>query len=525
MAHLIHELIYDAASRAPAAPALSYAGAVMSYADLAGAVAAVAGGLRALGAERHDRIAVWLHKREETVCALFGAAAAGCALVPVNPALRAPQAAAMLRDCGAHVLVTTGERLAGLAGALPDCPALRTVLVCGEPATPVAGVEVLGWADCLRAGARDGHRCIETDMAALLYTAGSSGAPKGVALSHRNLVAGAQSVARYLGIAQQDRLLAALPFSLDYGLNQLTSAFAGAAAVVLLNPLIARDIVEAVECERITGLAGVPAMWNELAALELSRAAATLRFITSAGGVLPRPTLATLRRALPATRVYLMYGLTEAFRSTYLAPEQLDHRPDSIGKPVPNAEVLVLRPDGQPCAPGEPGELVQRGPLVAMGYWNDPYRTAQCFKPLPARAGLPLAETAVWSGDTVKADEEGYLYFLRRGDDMIITSGYRVSPDEVEGVVYGTGLVEEAAAVGVAHPVLGQVIAVLATPRRGCALDSSLLYGACQARLPEYMLPAMVDVRRAPLPRNRHGRIDRALLADELAPLFAEVTP
>jgi len=526
MAHLIHELIFDAASRTPAAPALCYAGAAMSYAALAGAVAAVAGGLRALGAERHDRVAVFLQKREEAVCALFGAAAAGCAFVPLNPQLCSQQAVALLRDCGARVLVTTGERLAGMDAQLASCPELRTVLVCGAPTAPVPGLEVLPWGHCLRAGARDGHRCIETDMAALLYTAGSTGKPKGVALSHRNLVAGALSVARCLAIAPQDRLLAALPLSLDYGLNQLTSAFAGAASAVLINQLLTREIVEAVEQERITGLAAMPPLWSELARLDLAGAAATLRFITNAGGALPRATLDTLRRALPATRIYLMYGLTEAFRSTCLAPEQLDRRPDSIGKPVPNAEVLVLRPDGRQCAPHEPGELVYRGPLVALGYWNDPGRTAECFRPLPAHAGLPLAETAVWSGDTVKADEEGYLYFIRRcDDDLIHTNGYRVRPSEVEEAVYDTGLVEEAAAVGVAHPVLGQVIAVLARPRRGCALDSALLYNACQARLPGYMLPAMVDVRRAPLPRNQNGKIDRALLAGELAPLFAEATP
>jgi acyl-CoA ligase (AMP-forming) (exosortase A-associated) len=529
MAQLIHELVADAGVRTPAALALRDAGANHSYAALAAGVEAAAAGLMALGVERHARIAVYLPACAQAVHALFGAAAAGCAFVPLAPHALPQQAAAILRDSGARILVTTADRLAALAPALRRCPELRTVLLCGAalhlaPAAP--GLQVLGWDECLRGGrGQAGHRCIETDMAALLYTAGSSGPPKGVVLSHRNLVAAAQGVARYLGNTAQDRLLTALPLSLDYGLNQLTSAFAAGAAAVLSNHAELAAIVGAVEREEITGLAAVPSMWIGLAHEDWSRAGATLRYLTSSGGALPRPVLDALRRALPRTRIYLMYGLTEAFRSTCLAPDQIDLRPDSIGKPVPNAEVLVLRPDGRPCAPGEPGELVQRGPLVALGYWNDPARTAERFRPLPPRPGLPLAETALWSGDTVCSDEEGYLYLLGRGDDVIRTSGHRVSPADVEEVVYGTGLVQEAAAIGVAHPVLGQVIAVLATPRHGCRLDSAILFGACRAALPGYMLPAMVDVRRAPLPRDPHGQIDRALLAGELAPLFADVAP
>jgi acyl-CoA ligase (AMP-forming) (exosortase A-associated) len=529
MAQLIHELVADAAARNPAGLALRDAGVNHSYAALAAAVDAARAGLMALGVARHDRIAVYLPQCAAAVQALMGAAAAGCALVPVAPQALPQQVAAILRDSGARVLVSSAGRLAALAPALARCPALRTVLLHGaaEPAAPAwPGIEVLAWDDCLLAGrGQAGHRCIETDMAALLYTEGGSVRPRGVVLSHRNLVAGAQGVARYLGNTPHDRLLTALPFSLDYGLNQLTSAFAAGAAAVLSNHAAPAELVQAVAREEITGLAALPPLWLELVDADWRRAGATLRYLTCSGGALPRTALDALRRALPRTRIYLMYGLTEAFRSTCLAPEQLDLRPDSIGNPVPDAEVLVLRPDGRACAPGEPGELVQRGPLVALGYWNDPAATAERFRPLPPRPGLALAETALWSGDTVCSDAEGYLYFLGHGDDVIRTGGHRVSPADVEEVVYGTGLVQEAAAVGVAHPVRGQVIAVLATARAGCRLDSTQLFGACRAALPGYMLPAMVDVRRAPLPRNPHGQIDRALLAGELAPLFAEAAP
>lgn len=532
MAQLIHELVDDGAARTPAALAVLDAGVKHSYAALASGVAAASGGLMALGVERHDRIALYLPQCIQAVQALMGAAAAGCALVPVAPHALPQQAVAILRDSGARVLVTTADRLATIAPALARCRALRAVLVCGGAARSAAavlrapGIRLLGWDECLGGGrGQAGHRCIDTDMAALLYTEGGSARPKGVVLSHRNLVAGAQGVARHLGHTAQDRLLTALPFSLDYGLNQLTSALAAGAAAVLSHHAHPDAIVGALAREKITGLAVVAPMWLGLARADWRRAGATLRYLTCSGAALPRPLLDTLRHALPRTRIYLMYGLTEAFRATCLAPDQLDLHPQSIGKPVADAEVLVLRPDGRPCAPGEPGELVQRGPLVALGYWNDPVATGERFRPLPPQPGLALPETALWSGQTVCRDAEGYLYYLGRSDDLIRTSGHRVSPAEVEHVVYGTGLVQEAAAVGVAHPVLGQVIAVLATARAGCRLDSSLLLGACRAALPRYMLPAMVDVRRAPLPRNPDGQIDRVLLATELAPLFAEAAP
>jgi acyl-CoA ligase (AMP-forming) (exosortase A-associated) len=521
--HLLHELIIVAAMRAPAAQALRCQGVGLEYASLARRVDAVARALLALGLKRDDRVAVYLEKREEAVLAMFGAAAAGCVFVPVNPLLKPAQLAHILRDSGARILVTSGERLAGMIDITQQCPDLRSVVVTGTDQSCAVTVHVVPWSDFLRAEAGHlAHRRIESDMAAILYTSGSTGKPKGVVLSHRNLVAGALSVANYLGNTEQDRILAVLPLSFDYGFSQLTTAFASGACAVLMNHLLSRDIPEMVEAERITGLAAVPPLWIQLGQLNWPHAT-TLRYLTNSGGAMPRATLAALRRALPDTQIFLMYGLTEAFRSTYLPPAQLDRRPDSIGKAIPNAQVMVLRADGTPCDPHEPGELVHRGPLVSMGYWNDAAKTAERFKHMPAAAGLPLAETAVWSGDTVRSDEEGYLYFVGRSDDMIKTSGYRVSPTEVEEVVYATGLAAEAAAVGVRHPVLGQAIALVASARDGQALDGTTLAAACRANLPAYMLPAWIDVRTGALPRNPNGKIDRRLLADELANLFAEV--
>jgi acyl-CoA synthetase (AMP-forming)/AMP-acid ligase II len=215
-----------------------------------------------------------------------------------------------------------------------------------------------------------------------------------------------------------------------------------------------------------------------------------------------------------------MYGLTEAFRSTYLPPSEVDRRPDSMGKAIPNVEVMVVDAEGRPCAPGQEGELVHRGPLVSLGYWNDPVRTAERFKPAPGQpGGLCLTEIAVWSGDVVTTDEDGFLYFVGRRDDMIKTSGNRVSPTEVEEVVHGTGLVKEVAAIGAPHPTLGQGIVLYVTPRDGAAVDVEALLGECRSQLPAFMVPHVVLTRPA-LPTNANGKIDRSLLRDEASGTF-----
>jgi acyl-CoA ligase (AMP-forming) (exosortase A-associated) len=523
MNDLLHHLIMRSASTTPQAQALVYQKKSMTYEALAEAVARLTAALVGLDLKRAERVAVYMDKRFETVIAAFGAAAAGGAFVPINPLLKPDQVAYILRDCNVRILVTSAERLTLLEPALHECQDLHTVVVVGG--RPQAGSErrVVGWDEALAgAGAALGHRVIDVDMAAILYTSGSTGKPKGVVLSHRNMVAGARSVAQYLENRPGDRILSALPLSFDAGFSQLTTAFHAGASVTLINYLVPRDVIAAVEQERITGLTAVPPLWIQLAQLPWPEAARnSLRYIANTGGRMPKATLDALRAALPRTLPYLMYGLTESFRSTYLPPAEVDRRPDSIGKAIPNAEVLVVREDGMPCAPNEPGELVHRGALVSLGYWNDPEKTAERFKPAPGQAsGLVMPEIAVWSGDTVRMDEEGYLYFISRRDEMIKTSGYRVSPTEVEEVVYATGLVGEAAALGIAHPVLGQAIVVVATPRDGAQLDGEQLVAQCRKRLPAFMVPAHVAVRTASLPRNPNGKIDRKQMAHEMRNLF-----
>lgn len=535
--HLLHHLIRHGAERAPTAPALRDGARALDYAGLAAQVDALANGLLGLGLGRAERVGIYLDKRLETVVASFAAPAAGGVFVPINPILKPEQVGFIVRDCDVRVLITSRERLASLAAVLAQCPSLRQVVIvdpaagsAASPAAPPAAPPAsdaqpqdwVRYADLLDAPARGAHRVIDTDMVAILYTSGSTGRPKGVVLSHRNMVAGARSVASYLENGPDDRLLAALPLSFDAGFSQLTTAFHAGASVTLLNYLMPRDVLKALERDRITGLTAVPPLYIQLAQLEWPAAIGEhLRYFANTGGRMPRETLTLLRQRVPAAKPFLMYGLTEAFRSTYLPPEEVDRRPDSIGKAIPNAEILVLREDGSPCAPDEPGELVHRGALVGQGYWNDAEKTAERYKLLPVGAagresGLQLPEIAVFSGDNVRMDAEGFLYFIGRRDEMMKTSGYRVSPTEVEEILYSTQLVGECVAFGVDHATLGQAIQVIATPPAGAAsLDEAALLAACRARMPAYMVPAGFSAQPGPLPRNPNGKIDRKLLSTE----------
>ena len=523
-ANLLHELAIVAAGRASDRIALAHGEDSISYGALTSQIESFAYGFRRLGLARSERVAIFLDKRPEAVIAAFGAAAAGGVFVPINPLLKPEQVSYILQDCNVSVLVTSPERLALLGTSLQACRDLRHVVLTAGPSAPyTTGLPIHDWQALQDGPPRPGHRVIDTDMAAILYTSGSTGMPKGVVLSHRNMVAGAKSVASYLENNPDDTLLAALPLSFDAGFSQLTTAFHAGARVVLLNYLLPKDVINALVKERVTGLTAVPPMYIQLVQLTWPESiAGHLRYFANTGGRMPLETLKTLRARLPKSKPFLMYGLTEAFRSTYLPPEEVDRRPDSIGKAIPNAEILVLREDGTPCAPNEPGELVHRGALVGMGYWNDPEKTAERFRHLPGREpGLVLPEIAVFSGDTVRMDAEGFLYFVGRRDEMIKTSGYRVSPTEIEEVVYGTRLAGEVAAFGVAHPTLEQAIVVVATPASSEPLDEATLLAACRERLPAFMLPLKFDIRPGPLPRNPNGKIDRKALSMEFTSLFA----
>ena len=524
MADLLHDLLPAATARTPDKTAVVDREHSTTYAQLHSLVDRAAAGLTALGIRRGDRVAVLMPKRVEEVAALLAALKAGAIAVPVNALLKAPQVGHILRDSGASALVTTNARLPDLLAELGVLSGLKALIAIEDQAPEAnGGLTVTPWSQLISNPGPIAGRPAPNDPAMIFYTSGSTGKPKGVVVTHRNLIVGARSVAAYLPCSADDRVLAVLSFSFDYGFNQLATTLLVGAALVLLDYRLPQEVLLTIEREKITALAGVPPIWIQLAALDWPAGATrTLRYLTNSGGAIPKPTLERLRALLPGTRIYLMYGLTEAFRSTYLAPEELARRPDSIGRAIPNAEVLVLRPDGSPCAPEEAGELVHRGPLVARGYWQDPAKTARRFRPVPGQsADAEIPEMEVWSGDTVRRDADGFLYFIGRQDDMIKTSGYRVSPTEVEEEAYASGLVRDAVALGAPHERLGQGVVLVVTPADGIVPDAERLLDSLRRRLPRYMVPLRVDWRES-LPRTANGKYDRAQLRADHLHSFAD---
>ena len=498
----VHPLDHLPLRGAPEAPALVLRNETLSFEALNDRVGRLAAWLVRQVPEKGARVATWLAKTELACLMPLAAVRAGLVHVPVNPLLKRAQVAHILADSGARLMISNTARLDTL-----------------EPGD--AGQAAL----CEEAGVREGlageadplppSKAAPDDLAAILYTSGSTGRPKGVVLSHANLWLGAVSVAHYLKVTAADRVLAVLPFAFDYGQNQLLSTWYAGGAVVPLDYLTPRDVVKAVARDGVTSIAAVPPLWLQLVEQDWPKdAARQLRRLTNSGGALTPSLVRALRAKFPEARLYPMYGLTEAFRSTYLAPDLVDAHPTSIGRAIPFAEIMVVADGGAEAAPDEEGELVHAGPLVAQGYWQDAERTAERFRPAPAFSAL--GGMAVWSGDRVRRDAEGLLHFVGRRDAMIKTSGNRVSPQEVEEAAVATGLVAEAVALGLPDPHLGHAIHLVARPAVAPEKAKAELLPALTRALPNFMVPRHVHWR-ADMPVSPNGKLDRVALAAELA--------
>jgi len=498
------DLLSAAARRWPEAPALWRDGSHLTYGELDRRVDQVAAWLADACPLRGSRIGVWLDKRVDTVVALFAAMRAGHVALPLNPAVRASQALASLADAQAALLLSDYGRLQALTAA--------------DHARPWRGVDVddAAWQREVHslAGCPPPIRRDSQELAILFYTSGSSGAPKGVMVTHANLLAGAAAMNACLGHRPDDRLLAALPLSFDAGFSQLTTAFAAGASVALVDHLFPADLLVALDRYAITGILAVPPLYLQLQqAIEAAHRAdlagapgsASLRYFANTGGQLPAANWQWLQAVWPHAAPHALYGLTEAFRASALPPHEFERKPESVGVALPGGTRLhLLRQDGSFCASGEAGELVQQGPLVARGYWNDPARSAERFRPGPD------GEPAVWSGDTLRCDDEGYLWFIGREDGQIKTSGYRVSPTEVESVAAAAGW-PECVATGLPDRWLGEVITLAVASD-----DISGLANALRSGLPTWMHPRHIEVWPGALPRTANGKFDRVLIRQQL---------
>jgi acyl-CoA ligase (AMP-forming) (exosortase A-associated) len=508
----VHHLLLNAVEHDPDKVAIVEGGTEYTYEELARCTDALSAALLDAGVQKGDRVGVYMEKSWESVVAMLAASQAGAAFVNINPLLKPPQVHYIVGDCDIRVLIGDSSKLDSLEPATAG-----TAFYKGDaPSTSIAS-SLMDIAEVFRQGGdgRPEKPVLETDLGTILYTSGSTGLPKGVATSQRNLVVGAQIVSTYVENTKEDRILSALPFSFDYGLNQLTTSIRVGATLVLQHSRLPGDLLRGLRKHEITGLAGVPPLWALLL-----RSAKTLeeqplehlRYITNSGGRIPQANLDELRRLLNGTKIYLMYGLTEAFRSTYLPPEELDRGSECIGKAIPNTEILVINKDGQECAPGEAGELVHRGPTVALGYWGKEEATNKAYRPHPfAPPELLIEEKVVYSGDLVRRDEKGYLYFIGREDNMIKTQGYRLSPEEVESLLVSTGIVREACAFGIPDPELGQQVFVVVSLRDGDESSLEPIREYCIKNGPPYMVPKEIFIQDE-LPKTPSGKIDRQMV-------------
>ena len=468
----------------------------VTYAELHRNVRRLTAILHREGVRKGDRVGIFLRRSADAVAALFAAWRAGAVAVILHDGLRARQTNHILEHSEAVGVITDSRQML----AVPEFPCARVINI-----------------DTLDAAADSTDRtpAIGMDLAVLIYTSGSTGLPKGVMLSHDNLLSGAEIVTRYLELTDRDVTLSVLPFSFDYGLNQVLTAVLAGATLVIQRSLLPSDICRTIRTERITGLAGVPTLWLQLTGRLspfLKIPCDSLRYITNSGGRLPEPTVRAIRAAHPHVRVYLMYGLTEAFRSTYLPPEEVDRRPASMGRAIPNVEILVLDSSGRPCGPGEVGELVHRGATVSMGYWRDPETTARVFRPHPLqdfRNGR--SELVVYSGDLVTTDADGYLYYVGRKDMQIKSRGVRVSPEEIERCLFGSNLLAHVVGFAVPRPDGENDIVVAVVPRAPASFQADALRDFWRREMPEYMWPQDVWAL-ATFPLTSSGKPDRTAI-------------
>jgi amino acid adenylation domain-containing protein len=515
----VESFLEDSARRCPNKTALVCGKRKTTYAEIELSANRMAHGLIAQGIERGDRVAIHLDNSFEAVVALFAVLKAGAVFLFVNPTTKIDKLVYVLNNSRARGIFLPGRKLGMLEECSHRLPHLRTIVATGPVREPHFGLDkTCVEFDRLVADHSDhadppAKRAIDVDLAALIYTSGSTGRPKGVMMTHLNMVSAATSVITYLENTSEDVILNVLPMAFGYGLYQVLMGFKVGGTVVLERSFAyPHAVMTQLVDEGVTGLPMVPTIWAMLLQMDLSKYdLSRMRYVTNAGAALPTDHIARFRKLLPHVSIYSMYGLTECKRVSYLPPEEIDARPSSVGRGMPNEEVYVVDDQGQRVGPGTVGELVVRGSHVMRGYWEMPEETERTLKPGP----LP-GEKVLFTGDLFRTDEEGYLYFVSRKDDMIISRGEKVSPKEVEDVLCGHPDVTEAAVVGTPDELLGEAVRAIVSLREGSCFCERDVLRHCAARLEDFMVPKSVHCRDA-LPKTENGKIDKLALKRELS--------
>ena len=503
MTTLLQDYLADSASRLPEKIALVCMKQRVSYAELDARSNALAHSLVAAGVERGDRVVIFADNTVETVVSFWAVLKANAVVSIVNPLTKAEKLAYLLNDCRPAALISDAHLKPVFDAAARGCAHLKRVIVSGTAS----------WDEALAGGNRaapPARKCIDIDLAAIIYTSGSTGDPKGVMLTHRNMLAASASIASYLELQQDEVILGVLPLAFDYGLYQMLMAFASGARLVLERSFaFPAQVLGTMVEERVTGLPGVPTIFSILAELRSLKDydLSAVRYVTNTAAALPAKHIAMLKGLFPGARIYSMYGLTECKRCSYLPPRDLERKPGSVGIAIPNTEMWIVDEEGRRVPPGVVGQLVIRGATVMKGYWEKPEATAKKLRPGP----LP-GEQVLYTGDLCRMDEEGYLYFVARMDDVIKSRGEKVAPKEVETALMNIPGVKEAAVIGVPDELLGHAVKAYVVLEEGVLLPERQLQKECQSRLENFMVPKYI-VTVPSLPKTDTGKIRKTGLS------------
>ena len=514
---LLQNLLEDSARRTPQKVALIYRSEHLTYDEINRIADQVAALLRFRGIKRGDRVAIFLDNSVESIVSLFGILKADAVFLMLSPQLKAPKLGYILNNCGAKALISDTGKLKGSSAVLASVPGLESVIFIGDHGKIDPGMHrnMIAWSEMdsvshSQASTRSAN--IDIDLASIIYTSGSTGNPKGVMLTHLNMVSAVTSITTYLENVPNDVVINVLPLSFDYGLYQVLMTFKFGGTLVLEKSFVyPHEIVKRMSEEKVTGFPGVPTIFaillqmKDLKKYDLS----SLRYITNTAAALPVMHIQQIRETFPQARLFSMYGLTECKRVSYLPPEELERRPDSVGRGMPNEEIWIVDDQGNRLGPGVVGELVVRGANVMKGYWGDPETTDRVLRP-----GLLPAEKVLYTGDLFRMDEEGFIYFVGRKDDMIKTRGERVSPKEVENAIYEAVGIAEVAVIPVPDELLGSAIKAFVVPKDGLNLSEKQLLIHCKKMLEEFAIPKYFEFRDS-LPKNASGKIDKLALKAE----------
>lgn len=511
---LVQDFLEHSAARMPNKVALICDNQRLTYAEIDVMANSLANAMLAQGLKRGDRVAIFMPNSVVGVIAIFAILKAGGVFVSINHTTKPDKLSYILNNCSAVGLVSEYRNLALSNQLASQVPSLQFTILSGhkpksEQGEPEKTTHRISQMDFLEIQAtytasRPPRRCIDLDLACLIYTSGSTGDPKGVMSDHSNIEFASGSIISYLGNTEHDIVINALPLSFDYGLYQLLMTFRFGGTLVLERSFAyPAAILQTIEKERVSGFPGVPTLFAILLQMDLTPYnLSSLRYLTNTAAALPPSHILELRSKFPHTTLYSMYGLTETKRTLYLPPDQLDQRPGSVGIAIPGTEVWLVDENDQRLPPGSTGELVIRGRHVMRGYWNAPEATQQRYRPGP----IP-GERVCYSGDIFRQDEEGYLYFVGRKDDIIKSRGEKVAPKEVENVLYSLKGVVEAAVVGVPDPVLGQAVKAFIVSENPELTEARVL-AHCRANLEDFMVPKQVEFR-AELPKTTTGKIKK----------------